>query len=283
MGGGPLDAADYSRGHSALRIADSHRYEVDESEAYWRKDVEAEILRHVADRHDAEVMYHAGDEGGWKELEYLKGLGFDMIRFTPGNHDKVDAEDAWGDGVVAEEFMEWPVVEGGRRYNVAMAHDPTDFRIGLETPASTDDALKTEEGDFYDLIITGDSHFPRHHRINSRTVADHAGALGRIYDADGEEVEHFFPDHRMLSEFPEKLRGEVPRPERSFSVVRFWNGITIYRYDAEELAEAYHYDHLEMGDIGPESVFYFEHRDTEVGGEENLKGIGTTGSRAMTD
>lgn len=258
MGGGPARATDYSRGHSALRIADSHRHEVDSTHAYWRKDVEAEVIRAVADRHDADVLYHAGDEGGAAEMEYVRDLGFDLVRFTPGNHDTVAPEDVESDGtILAGEVLEWEV-SVDRDYTVAMAHDPRTFDIRLETQRSTADSLFDDAGEPYDLVITAHGHFSRQHMINPWTAVDHAGALKKNYTADGLEPERSFVVRRFWDEFPRDLQEEVSPPERSLAVHRFWNGITTYRYDAEELAEAYVAEDRAIGDVEPESVAYFD-------------------------
>ncbi|MDY6769602.1 MAG: hypothetical protein SVU88_01380 [Candidatus Nanohaloarchaea archaeon] len=256
MGGGPLEIADYDRGHSAVRIADSHRDLVDRTaDQYWREAVEWDAIRSVADRHGADVMYHAGDIDMDDPLRYLDGKGFDLVRYAPGDHDDVPGTSPARRGsVVAADVMEWTVDDGVREYRAAMAHDPDAFNLRLETPASTDPALRDAEGDLYDLVVTGHAHFPRQDMLNDTTAVDYAGALGRINHADGIAVDRSFVD-RMWNAFPPELQEEVPPPDRSFAVIRFFRGITVYRYDADELAQAYH----ATGDIRgvePDSIFY---------------------------
>lgn len=260
MGGGPTRAIDYSRGHSALRIADSHRYEVDEKHGYWRNEVEGAVLRHVADRHEADVAYDVGDEGGLAELDYVCDLGFDVVRYVPGNHDSVSAETAHGHRgtVIADDVMAWRVSDGSSEYRVAMAHDPRRFGLRLGTDTSTHQELYADDGDLYDLVITGHSHFPRHHQINHRTVADHAGSLKRNFDPDDVEPERAFASPRFYNSFPDPLRAEIPQPDRSFAVITFDSGITIHRYDADELAEAYVEPDSDIDDVGPDAEFFFD-------------------------
>ncbi|MDY6765735.1 MAG: hypothetical protein SVW77_00040 [Candidatus Nanohaloarchaea archaeon] len=257
MGGGPLEIVDYDRGRSAVRIADSHRDLLDGREdRYWRESVEWEAIRSVADRHDAQALYHAGDIGVDDPLSYLDGRGFDLVRFTPGDHDDVSAGSPVRRGtVVAEDVMDWTVADGAREYRVAMGHDPADkFNIRLETPASTDPALRDPTGDLYDLVIAGHVHFSRQDMLNDTTVVDYAGALGRDNHADGITVNRSFVDG-MWNAFPSELQETVPPPERSLAVIRFFRGITIYRYDAEELARTYH-DTGDIAGVQPDSVFH---------------------------
>lgn len=276
MGGGPARVTDYSLGHSAVRIADTHR-PVEDKYRFWRWDVEEEVVRHVADRHDADVLYHAGDEVG--PLDYVRDLGFDLVRIVKGDHDPWDPDEVHGDGVVAGEMMEWPV-EVDRTYRAAMAHDPRDFNMRVEREASTDDALVDDDGRPYDLVIMGHGHFSRQQRINEHTIADHAGPMGKHNHAAGRDVDRSFAVRRFWDEFPRDLQERVSAPERSFAVHRFWNGITTYRYDADELAEAYVDEERAMADVGPESVMSFEPRD---GGVEELLDGEPERTAAMTD
>lgn len=283
MGGGPNHVKDYSLGHSAVRTADGHRFQLEDKDLYWREDVESEIIKHIAERHGAEHHYNTGDEGGSRALAHLQNLDFDLTFFALGNHDSVEPEDVEEEDVIAGEVMEWAVEEGGREYRVAMAHSPDDFGMKLGTEEYTGRELLSEDGDFYDLVITGDSHLPYHHRLNPKTVADKAGSISETYPQREHSVEHFFPDRRLLEEFPDQLRDEIPVPDRSFAVIRFWNGITIYRYDAEELSEAYHYEDREMEDVEPESVFSFPYNDLMVEMREGEMISGEKEALAMKD
>lgn len=241
-------------------MGDSHRYQVDRKHGYWRNDVEGAIIGHVADRHDADVAYVTGDEGDLADLDYICDLGFDIVRYVPGNHDRVTAETAHGHRgtVIADEVMEWRVSDGHREYRAAMAHDPREFGLRLGTDTSTHTDLHATDGDLYDLVITGHSHFPRHHRLNPRTIADHAGSLKRNFDPEDVEPERAFATPRFYNSFPDPLREEIPPPDRSFAVITFDSGITIHRYDADELAEAYVEQDTDMSGVGPDAEFFFD-------------------------
>ncbi len=287
MGGGPASATDYSRGHSAVRISDSHRHEVDRKQGYWRNDVEAAIIRHVADRHDADELYAAGDEGGGSAVRYLRDLGFDTVRIARGNHDTWEpAAVDDGETVIADDRLEWEVDDGERTYTVGMAHRPTRFGIRLGTDAAAGTDLRSLDGDLYDLVITGHSHFPRHHRLNPRTVADHAGSLKENYlenhESAGISPDRSFAARRFWDVFPRDLRDQVPLPDRSFAVHRFYRGITTYRYDAEELAEAYVEEDMDIADVEPDSVSYFP--PAPMGGpDDRIPAMDRELPAAMTD
>lgn len=287
MGGGPASATDYSRGYSAVRISDSHRHEIDRKHGYWRNDVEKEVITHLADRHDADALYAAGDEGGGQAIRYLRDLGLDTVRVARGNHDTWEPA-AVGDDLIAGDRLEWAVDDGDRTYTVAMAHKPSMFDIRLGTGSSTGAALRTDAGDLYDMIITGHSHFPRHHRLNPRTVADHAGSLKENYlenhESAGIVPHRTFAVPRFWDEFPRDLRDQVPLPDRSLAVHRFYDGITTYRYDAEELAKAHVDEDAAMDDVEPEAVFYFPPAGDAGGAGIPVRAeTGSTRPAAMTD
>lgn len=287
MGGGPADATDYARGYSAVRISDSHRHEVDRKHGYWRNEVEREVLRYIADRHDADDLYVAGDEGGGSAARYLRDLGFDTVLLARGNHDTWDpAAVDDGDRLIAGDRLEWEVDDGRRTYRLAMAHKPTVFDIRLGTKTSRADALHTDAGELYDMIITGHSHVPHHHRLNPRTVADHAGSLKQNYlenrKSAGIAPHRSFAVPRFWDRFPRALRDQVPLPDRSFAVHRFHDGITTYRYDMQELATAAVEDVLDMEDVEPESVFYFPPPADDTAPAAPVA-TGSTRPAAMTD